>query len=96
MSTLSLQMIGFPFDPKHLAGPMAVIALKTYSTQTFEIKSGKKLAFKLLSPDCVTFKELQYQADCLIKELEEIKRKGKTFFEREKERIKKHREAKRR
>jgi hypothetical protein len=89
-------MIGFPFDPEHFAGPMAVIALKTYSTQTFKVKSGKKLAFKLLSPDCVNFKELQYQADCLNKELEEIKKKGKTFFEKEKERMKKHRETRQR
>lgn len=83
MSTRSLEMIGFPCDCKYPAGPMAVIALKTYSTQTFRVKSGKRLAFNFLSPDCMNFKELQYNADCLIKELEEIKKKGKTFFERE-------------
>jgi len=87
-------MLDFPFDPKCPANPRAFIALKTFSTECFPVKSGKKGEFILLSPDCATFEELQSQADRLIKELEEIKKRGKTFFEEEKKKIKKQREAK--
>ncbi len=94
MATYSVQLLNFPFDPKYLTGPRAFIALKTYTTHSFKVKSGKRMDFKLLSPDCVTFNELEYQADRLIQELEEIKKKGKLFFQKEKEKIHRYKEAK--
>jgi hypothetical protein len=84
MSTHYLQLLDFPLDPKYLTGPRACIALKSYSTLLWADKTGKKkVDFKIISPDCVTFNELQYQADLLIKELETIKRQAKSFFQKE-------------
>ena len=94
MATYSLQLLNFPFDSKYLTGPMAHIALKTYTTHSFKVKSGKEIDFKLLSPECVTFNELEYQVDRLIKELEKIKKKGNLFFQKEKEKRRKYKEAK--
>ena len=94
MSTYSLQILDFSVDPKHLAGPRAFIALKTYTTQSFKVKSGEQVEFQLLSPDCVTYNEFAYQADRLIKELETLKRKAKLFFEKQNQRKKKYSEDK--
>ena len=69
MKTYNLDLLSwtFPSLTHH-----AHIYIKEYSTD--------EKGHILLTPECVSYQELQYQADRLIKELEEIKRKAKKRF----------------
>lgn len=60
-----------------LPGPSsAYIYLKTFTTE--KDKNGKDLF--LITPDCVTLKELDEQIDYLKKELDEIRKKAIRLF----------------
>ncbi len=49
----------------------AQVYIKTYTAQQ---------NFKFITPDCVTFKEFDYQINRLQKELEDIRKKAKRKF----------------
>jgi hypothetical protein len=87
MTTWNLQLLSFPKNYKGIIGlgPAAYIALK-HPSDTLTWKEGKsEFEFKTLSPECVIFEELEHEVNRLIKELETIKRQGKKFFEKERE-----------
>ena len=95
MTTHNLQLLSFPenYEEKLIGlGPRAYIALK-HPSDTIKWKEGKKeIEFKTISPDCATFGELEIEVNRLIKELETIKRQGKKFFEKEREKRKEYSE----
>jgi hypothetical protein len=87
MATFSLQLLSFPGNYEGKEAPYgcrAWIGLKTYSIKKFPVKRGKdQAAFHLITPDCVTFQELDHEVNRLIKELKTIRTQGKRFFEKD-------------
>lgn len=86
MKTINLQLISFPgkrSDRNKLPhGPRAYICVKCIS----KIKHpGNKGIIKrdALSDECVTFQELEIEADRMIEELQQIKKQGMRFFKKE-------------
>jgi len=87
MSTNSLQLFDIPGSYKEGKlphGPSAYVALKTWSKP--ELKNDED-GFIVISSECVTFDEFQYEVDRLIKELETIKKQAKRFFQKDKEKF---------
>ena len=88
MATWNLQLLKFGenYEEELIGlGPRAYIAIK-HPSDTIKRKEGKnEIEFKTISPDCATFGELEIEVNRLIKELETIKKQGKKFFEKEKE-----------
>ncbi len=97
MATHNLQLLPLSdfIEEKPIGlGPRAYIAIK-HPSDTIKYKEGKnEIEFKTISPDCATYSELEREVNRLIKELETIKRQGKTFFEKESEKRKKYKENK--
>jgi len=95
MATWNLQLLKFGenYEEELIGpGPRAYIAL-THPSDTIKKKVGKnEIEFKTISPDCATFGELEIEVNRLIKELETIKRQGKKFFEKEREKRKEYSE----
>lgn len=85
----TFQLLNYPGNYKRGTmpyGPRAYVALKTSTKKLWQDKSGKKKYFTCISPECVSYGEFQYSVDMLIKELEKIKKQGKSFFEKEQKR----------
>ena len=85
MKTFNLQLISFPGNRgnknKLPYGPLAYICVKCRSKIKYPSKKGN-IEFDALSNKCVIFQELEEEVDRLIKELQQIKRQGKKFFEK--------------
>ena len=84
MSTRCFQLLKIPADhnAEHCTLPhttSAYIAVKAYSG----VKAGKG-EFPIISAECCTTREVEEAADEIIKELREIKKQAKSFFEKEK------------
>jgi hypothetical protein len=88
MTTWNLQLLSFPENYREIPiglGSRAYIAIK-HPSETIKWKEGKnEIEFKTISPECAIFEELELEVNRLIKELETIKKQGKKFFEKEKE-----------
>lgn len=88
MSTHSLQLLDFPGNYKKGTlpyGPRAFIAIKTCSEVTWRNKTGKKeIDLTVISPECVSVSEFQYEVKRLIKELETLNKQADNFFRGEK------------
>lgn len=89
MSTHSLQLLDFPGNYKKGTlpyGPRAFIAIKTFSKVKWRDKTGNnEIDFTVISPECVSVSEFQYEVKRLIKELETLNKQADKFFRREKE-----------
>lgn len=89
MSTHNLKLLSLPcksFKKKEievLSDTKAYVALNRGQ----QITHNKSKA-KVISPECWSYEELSEQVDRLIRELEEIRTKGKEFFKREKKKRK--------
>ena len=86
MKTFSLQLSSFPgnhVDRNKLPyGPRAYICVKCSSKLNCPSKKDKKER-DALSHECTTSQEFEAEVDRLVKELQQIKRQGKKFFEKE-------------
>jgi len=91
MSTHSLQLLDFPGNYKvgtGCHGPRAYIDLKGHSTVKWSDKTGKReVDFIVITPDCVTKDEFQYQVKRLIKEIETIDKQAEKFFKKDDEKF---------
>ena len=89
MSTHSLQLLGFPgnYDQGTLPyGPRACIAIKSSSEVSWRDKVGKEeIHFTVISPECVSVNEFQYEIKRLINELQSIEKQADKFFCKEKD-----------
>ena len=68
--TYSLDLL---FKPCRAAPPSAHIYVKTHTR-----KDGSKLM--LITPECVSYPEVDYEISRLIKELEELRKRAKKEF----------------
>jgi len=86
MKTFSMQLISFPGsrgDKNKLPyGPRAYICVGCRSKIKCPSKKGN-IERDALSNECVTSRELEEEVDRLIEELQQIKRQGRRFFEKE-------------
>ena len=82
--TYNLQLLDFSSNYGREAlpfRPRAHIALKSYSTITWQDKAvGKEIDFKVITPECVSLSEFNSQIEKLIQELKTIKRQAKDYF----------------
>ena len=89
MSTYRLQLVDFPGNYKKGTlpyGPRAYIAIKPCSKVKWRDKAGKKeIDFTVISPECVSVSEFQYEVERLIKELGTLKKQANKFFHLEME-----------
>jgi len=84
MSIHNLKLLTDPGNYGNLpCGPRVCIALESYATAEWPCESGKKKRkFLIISPDCVTPREIDGEVNRLIQELEKIRKQSKRFFQR--------------
>jgi len=86
MKTFSLQLISFPGNHgernKLPYGPRAYICVKCSSKINCPSKNGN-VERVALSNEYTSFQEFEVEVDRLVKELQQIKRQGMRFFEKE-------------
>lgn len=86
MKTFSLQLINFPGnhgDKNKLPyGPRAHICVKCKTILKCPSKKGI-IELDALSHECTSFQEFESEVDRLSKELQQIKKQGRRFFEKE-------------
>ena len=86
MKTFNLQLIGFPGirggKNRLPYSPHAYICVRSRSKIKYPNKKGN-VERNALSNECVSFQELEAEADRLIEELQQIKKQGMRFFKNE-------------
>ena len=89
MSTYSLQLLNFPGNCKKGTlpyGPRAYIALKSHSSVKWRDKAGiKEINFTVITHQCDSLSEFQYEVKRLSKELETLNKQADRFFRKDKE-----------
>lgn len=87
MPTHSLQLLYCPgnYEKESLpCGPKAHIAIKSCSQTKWRDKTGEKeIDFTVISPECASAIDFQYEVERLTKELETLKKQANKFFHRE-------------
>jgi len=92
MSTLTFQLLKYPgsHEKGRLCPPIAYIALKSFKDKELPTKSGKnKVVHHIISAKCYGYSDIEYEVERLSRELETIKKQGKSFFQKEKGKIRK-------
>jgi len=96
MSTLTFQLLKYPgsHEKGRLCPPIAYIALKSFEDKELPTRSGKnKVVRHIISVRCDGPSDIEYEIERLTRELETIKKQGKSFFQKEKGKIKKTRKV---
>jgi hypothetical protein len=86
MNTFYLQLLTFPECTTANgwpAAPRAYIALKIHSCVQCPTPTGD-CEFEVISPECVTVREIGESVDALIRELQTIRDQAHRFFDEEK------------
>jgi len=92
MSTLTLQLLKYPgsYEKRRLCPPIAYIALKSFEDKELPTESGKNKAVRhIISVRCEGPSDIEYEIERLTRELETIGKQGKSFFQKEREKIRK-------
>ena len=94
MATLTLQLLKYPgsYEVGRLCPPIAYIALKSFEHKELPTVSGKKKVIRhIISVRCEGPPDIEYEIECLTRELQTIGKQGKSFFQREFEKLKRSR-----
>ena len=92
MLTLTLQLLKYPLthEKGRLCPPIAYIALKSVEHKELPTESGKKKVVRhIISGRCDGPADIEYEIERLTRELETIGKQGKSFFQKEREKIRK-------
>lgn len=92
MSTFTLELLKYSGSYKkgRLCPPIAYIALKSVEHKELPTKSGKEKVMRyIISARCEGPSDIEYEIEQLIRELETIGKQGKSFFQKEKGKIRK-------
>jgi len=92
MSTLTLQLLKYPgrYEKERLCLPIVYIALKLVEHIELPTESGKKKVVRhIISVRCEGPSDIEYEIERLTRELETIGKQGKSFFQKEREKIRK-------
>ena len=90
MLTLTLQLLKYPGSYEKRRFPIAYIALKSFKYEELPTESGKnKVVYHVISIRCESSSDIENEIKKLIRELEIIKKQGKSFFQKEREKIRK-------
>jgi len=92
MSTLTPQLLKYPGSYKkgRLCPPIAYIALKSFELKELPTESGKnKVVRHVISARCEGPSDIECTIERLTRELETIRKQGKSFFQKERGKIRK-------
>ena len=90
MATLTLQLLKYPgsYEKGRLCPPVAYIALKSVEHKELPTERGKnKVVRHIISVTCTEPSDIEYEIERLTHELQTIQKQGKSFFQREFEKL---------